>query len=318
MYESVFFQTLEYVIAPIALMMILFYVKHMDRKVVQRPRFIENGVESMFIVMYSNLLFFFSLMGHPDPGPIAEQAKIAALLMAFIGLLFNIVVKYHAGIIGEAHREAKVMSNGGALVLMVCLFFNICYYNFHGWHIDVDFIHHPFDYLRHHFAFLLHPGNAVLAVGSGLLVWLVVKMVRGKGGLSENMNNLLAVALEDAPTVTDKLKILKERIDNDSLPSFVRLNALLDRAQLFMDAGGAANLDAAEGDLERAKAICVLDGIDGETLQSVRRLRVQLFRRTNRTGQADSEVRELVNEMNATDNAEVKQVLQDWIEELKA
>src|SRR5437870_2418869 len=96
MIEQIYFQILEFVIAPIGLIIFTFYVKGEDvNKNWAKPKRIltENPIENLFIASYSHILYYLSVSAH-DNFHVCGSEQQSSLLAAVIGLLFLFIFKY--------------------------------------------------------------------------------------------------------------------------------------------------------------------------------------------------------------------------------
>lgn len=128
MIESAYYQILEYVIAPLGLMIFTFYVKGENTQDVAGRKLSDNAIESLFIASYSHLLFYFSMSAHEfhSHSETRSDFQFASLLAAIAGLLTIFIYKYfYEKLDGAEFKRLCKHINNTAIGLMVFLIFII-------------------------------------------------------------------------------------------------------------------------------------------------------------------------------------------------
>ena len=97
MIECAYYQILEYIVAPIGLMIFTFYVKGIGKpKELLHFKFSDNAIESLFIASYCHLLYYFNLTAHRQQNGyhLLCEFHYASLLGAIACLLTIFIYKY--------------------------------------------------------------------------------------------------------------------------------------------------------------------------------------------------------------------------------
>lgn len=134
-FVTIYYQILEYVIFPIGLILLIFYIKNLEKTsytLFKGEHLWEGLYENMTVISSTFLLYYFSINAHSEFGEIyLISARIFALVVFILGLLFIIILKYHgikdpsSGVITAIFRYSIL----GFILLMVILIF---YFNSKG------------------------------------------------------------------------------------------------------------------------------------------------------------------------------------------
>jgi hypothetical protein len=127
--QSIFYQILEYIFAPIGLMVFTFYVKGGKKAEPKQFKLTNDAIERLFIACYSHITYFFSLTAHSKLETLTlYNNQVSTLLCAVIGLLTIFIFKYqHVKYTGKELQRITRHINLTALLLMsflVCIIFN--------------------------------------------------------------------------------------------------------------------------------------------------------------------------------------------------
>lgn len=318
MYEAVFYQTIEYVIAPIGLMIFLFYVKNVDiREKTFNPDFKENGIESLFIAAYSHVLYYFSITAHADGNHsdnIIEITKAASLMSAVLGLMLIFILKYYSNIWGNKNWKSKISTNTTALCLMFFLFLVICFLNFKGWHLNVSAFDHPLIFIRENFIFLSYPNNFLFIIAAVVILLLQFKLNSRPKELTKGVLSFLN--LNATPKDFHSSGIINKYTEigeSNSNPSFVRVDAFIANAKILMQKGDWSSISLALSEIEKAKRLALESHYPENLLYGIRKLKIELHSMLNDFDSAYLEISEIEKQNLNEVNGNLSKMKNEWI-----
>jgi|GEM_PF-4095920 len=319
MCESIFYQVLEYVIAPIGLMMIIFFVKNSDDKNgVFAHDFRDDGIESLFIAAYSHILFYFSVSAHPheDHRDIEDSTKTASLLVAVLGVITTIILKHYSKVWGDKTKKYKAITNNVALLLMANLLFIICYYNSAGW--DFSFLlKKPQVPFWHRLSFLLKPNNFIFIMIASFVLVMRFYLQWHKHKLTNDVKTFLRLnrktAIELLPE--NKMKDYTSIARNAINPLFVRIDSLLAKAKILEQ--NKETLHSALIEVERAKEMARNVNYPENLLYGIRKLKIQILCKMSEPEAARLEIAEIMFQNLGETNIEMKEMRENWIKWLE-
>jgi hypothetical protein len=91
---GIFYQVLEYIVAPMGLVVFTYYIKGTHKKQTVNEDVTSNPIENTFIASYSCLLYYFTLSAHMHKEHPCSMEQQAALLTVIAGLLILFIHKY--------------------------------------------------------------------------------------------------------------------------------------------------------------------------------------------------------------------------------
>jgi len=317
MYESVLYQTIEYVIAPIGLMIFLYYVKNINtREKTFTPEFKENGIESLFIAAYSHVLYYFSVTAHANGNhndKIIEITKSASLMSAVLGLMLIFILKYYSDIWGIKHWKSKLSTNTTALLLMLFLFFIICFMNFRGWHINFASL------ATEQFIFITYPNNLLFIFTAIAILIIQYKLNSQDKQLTKGVKTFLELnTIKDDININDRLRHYTNIAKSNVNPNFIRVDAFIASAKLLQAKADSSSLTLALEEIEKAKRLALESDYPESLLYGIRKLKIQIHGQLKDKESASLEISEIEKQNQAESIAELAEMRNDWIKILKA
>lgn len=318
MYEAVFYQTIEYVIAPIGLMIFLFYIKNVDiREKTFNPEFKENGIESLFIASYSHILYYFSVTAHADGNhsdDIIEITKSASLMSAVLGLMLIFILKYYSNIWGTKNWKSKISTNTTALCLMFFLFIVICFLNFKGWHFDISVFSHPLIFLKGNFTFLSYPNNFLFIIAACAILLLQYKLNSRPKELTTDVMSFLNLNENQAEPSFNVISNYTEIGKSNINPVFVRVDAFIANAKILLQKGDPASVSLALLEVEKAKRIALEANYPENLLYGIRKLKIEIHCMLDDEKSAYLEVSEIEKQNLNELNIDLVTMRNEWVE----
>ena len=325
MIESIFYLCLEYAVAPIGLMIFLFYVKHKstDKTRHRGPKFGENGIESLFIASYSHILFYFSLSAHcgDHVTNVVGNAKAASLMMAVLGLILIYILKFYSEQWGENHPNTKMATNNSATFSIIFLVVNILYFKHDGWFIRWDILKHlPTKitdiiyncFLYPNSLFILKPQNLLFLVSAIGLIIIYVKLLRSEGPFKKSVQ---IYSRDRSAMSTEQLynKIYDPVIEDEETPWSLKVDALMLKARSNIQKNEIGILESELLEVRKAHRISIENDSPLNQIYGIDKLQIEILCRLGRIEEAH-EVIAKWNKLYANEeNANKKLALEMWI-----
>lgn len=313
MIESTYYQILEYIAAPIGLMIFTFYVKGVDKDKFLGREFKQNAIESLFIASYSHLLYFFSLNAHENEIKNLEcgHNQFANLLCSIGGLLTIFIYKYLYNVLRDELKERLIKRiNTSTIVLMLLLSIII---------IDTNSqIHHlvfepNFDTVKSNFISLF---CFFKRVDNLITLFLFLYLLYIISFNRPNISNSSLVKISDANKELNSSNRLQKyfSIANDSSENFnIRISSFIKLAE---NDYANLNFQSSLEYIQSAKQIAILNSIPESEIYGIRMLKCKILCELGLINSIESEIEELIKGMNL-DSIENKSFYELWIAKLQ-
>lgn len=313
MIQSIYYEILEYVIAPIGLMIFTFFVKSKNTVAIRTIKFSENAIESLFIASYSHLLYYFSLCAHE--GNIKFESvkndQFAALTNSIAGLLTIFVFKYfYEKLDGDRLRKLTRTINYTAFGLMCFLAVIIVdsNMNFHNSHLSlsskdankwlVDFIY-----------FIIRLNNLIFIPFIGFILFIVIikPIVRVNPSLKSYILTNKNVSDEKS---NENYQAIASEIYS---PMAIRISSYVKLAIEFLK--NQDHIKSMEA-ITNAKNLAITSNYPESELIAIRSIKVELHCILNQKDKALKEVSE-VEQNKSRDSDSNKEFYGLWIKKLE-
>lgn len=324
MIESVYYQILEYVIAPIGLMIFTFFVKG-EKEVISSNismqdslpiEFKDNAIESLFIASYSHLLYYVSLSAHSHHygNGICSREQFASLLAAIAGLLIIFIYKYFYGRAKNGDRKELIeylikQINRAAFGLMLFLTIIIIVSNTNINHVKWTFSLEAFgNSIYDWVAFLLQLNNLIFI--PFVLIFLYAIFI--KQPTRETTASKKLQTLTSSNGDSDKNKLMELYLDHSS-PIEIRYNSIIKLVGQYMQ---SQNYEEALNAVKKAKELAINYNYPESQMIALRYIIVELYCIFNNKEDAEKEIKEVEN--NKTKDDAINQEFYDlWVKKLR-
>jgi len=312
MIQSIFYQILEYVIAPIGLMIFTFFVKGKNTKELRVLRFSDNAIESLFIASYCHLLYYFSLTAHEHHMGVntCRDDQFASLMNAIAGLLTIFIFKYfYEKLDGWKLEKLKGIVNGTAMGLMIILTAIIIDSN-------MNYAHHRWTWspndawkiIAASGAFLIHLNNLIFIPFIGFILYLIIvkPIIQVNPSLKSYINTTKNVPEEIS------LRNYTSIADDTGSPDDIRISSFVKIANHFFT---LKKYEEALAAITNAKKLSVSTGNPEAQLIAIRVLKARIHCLLRQPGSASQEKVEL-EESKTLATEENKEFFDLWLKKL--
>jgi hypothetical protein len=289
--NSIFYQTFEYIIAPMFLVIIVHFVKETknDFKGLER-----NTIEYLFVSLYSTLLFFLSMMAHHVHMKecTCSDMRLTLLLVFIFGMMILFIQKRIVQANWKPNLLVFILDRMWIIVMLILLCI-IVHLNIHINELEYSTSNTPETFwLILHYIFSLP--QFPFSVGFIVVISITIYAWKTENALAVDVFQNMNLSIDDQNGLSllsgNDIRLFKKVAKSYSIKKIFKYKACLRLAKHYFESD---EIDTSTSFVNQAKAIGFSEGYEEMILLPVRELIIRLQKINGNIVLAEKEVKEV-------------------------
>lgn len=308
--NGVFFQTLEYVVAPLVLVLITYFVGNNNER--KENPLGEKTTEYTFVSLYSNLLFYFSLSAHHSHATVCCCSQVEnALLINAIFLSFLVIIRKNYRNEIDIPALLQYIFNWLWLVAMVVILVLIVKINMHltGLEWGAKYFSRS---CGGWFEYFLAPDHVLLLFF--IIVVVTITIVAWRSEYQQSINNYQSIDFTASNSNSVNQLTAEKVVHSNEATPIMRMKAAVFLAQCEYD---KSRFNIALNWIESArKYIQMLPEVSELVLYEFREAFIKINFKVGRTKEIEAEINSLQKRFESESETQKKQQIKYYLDKV--